>query len=742
MRNKVTSSQDFNSHCHLEKKRAAHSVSWLTFLLTLFFFINFYSSFAQQLTKIDEFEKKLQNANDAKTKIEILTKLGELYLRAEPSKARKYCLSALELSNKTNNSKGKINSYNTIGNSYYLEGDYNNSLDYYLKALKIVEEIGDKKGIANSMMGIGNIYSAQGNNKLSLEYQLKSLTIREELNDKDGISACYNNIGIIYTDLQEYDKALDYQLKSLKLKQELSDKKGISSNLGNIGAIYYQQGNYTLAMEYQQKAFEIRKDLNNKKGIAMSFVDIGNIYEKEGKYEDAIQSQLNAVKTAKEVGYKVALKGAYLSLSSVYEKLNNTKDALEYYKLFTTIKDSIFNKENSSKLIEMQTKFDTDRKEKEIALLTKGHEIQSLQAKQQQFELEKQKLETARRRRETEFKGSELQSEKLKNEAKNKEIKIQEAEVKNQKMMRKVVSGGLLIACLFAFVLFIGIRQKHKANKNLEYKNNEIAEAYKIIETSRDQIAEKNKNITDSINYAKRIQQAILPSKEEMDKSLKEYFILYKPKDIVSGDFYFYAERNEKIIVAVADCTGHGVPGAFMSMIGNDILNQIIMENGITQPSHILNHLNKGVKRALKQESVNSETTDGMDIGICSIDIKSRKVEFAGAMRPLYYSSNEFYKVAGDTASIGGYTEEDYQFTNHELNLNSGDTIYIFSDGYVDQFGGEKGKKFMTKNLKNLLERIAKKTMDEQYHILNQTLNDWTKETEQVDDILVMGIKI
>ena len=740
MPNTNTTSQYFNFH--IERNRAILSAPWLVLLLVLFFFINFNTSIAQQPSKIEEFEKKLQNSSDTKSKIEILNKLGELYLRTEPSKARKYCLSALELSQVTNNYQGKINSCNTIGNSYYLEGDYNNSLYYYLKTLKIVEEIGDKKGIANSMMGIGNIYSAQGNNKLSLEYQLKSFKIREELNDKDGISACYNNIGIIYMDLQEYEKALDYQLKSLKLKQELGDKKGISSNLGNIGAIYYQQGNYPLAMEYQQKAFEIRKDLNNKKGIAMSFIDIGNIYEKESKYEDAVQSQLNAVKTAKEVGYKVALKGAYMSLSSVYEKLNNTKDALEYYKLFTAVKDSIFNKENSSKLIEMQTKFDTDRKEKEIALLTKGREIQSLQAIQQQFELENQKFETARRRREIEFKGNELQSERLKNEAKNKEIKIQEAEVKNQKMMRNFVAGGLFIACLFAFVLFVGIRQKHKANKNLEHKNNEIAEAYKIIEISRDQIAEKNKNITDSINYAKRIQQAILPSKEEMNKTLKEYFILYKPKDIVSGDFYFYAERNEKIIVAVADCTGHGVPGAFMSMIGNDILNQIIMENGITRPSEILNHLNKGVKRALKQESVNSETIDGMDIAICSIDIKSRKVEFSGAMRPLFYSSYEVYKVAGDNASIGGYTEEDYQFTNHDLNLNSGDRIYIFSDGYVDQFGGEKGKKFMTKNLKNLLENITKKNMDEQHQILNQTLNDWTKETEQVDDILVMGIKL
>ncbi len=708
-------------------------------MLCVFLSFSFYS---QQNPKIADYEKKLQTTSDVKSKIEIFNSLGELYLRTEPSKARKYSLEALELSNKTGNQKGKINSCNTIGNSYYLEGNYHSSLEYYLKSLKLVEAMGDKKGIANSLMGVGNIYSAQGNYKLSLEYQLKSLKIREELNDKDGISGCYNNIGVIYMEMEEYDKALEYQQKSLKMKQEAGDRKGTSSNLGNIGSIYYQFGNYPLAMEYQLKAYEIRKELNNKKGIAMSLIDIGNIYEKEKKYPDAIRSLESAVKTAKEVGYKVALKGAYLGLSSAYEKIDSTKKALDYYKLFTAIKDSIFNKENSSKLIEMQTRFDSERKEKEIALLTKSHEIQLLQTKHQMYEIARQKMETKHRKKEIELKSQELQSEKIKSEAKNKEIAIQEAEVKNQRMMRNSVAGGLLFVCLLAALLIVGLRQKHKANKNLENKNNEIKEAYQIIETNRNQIAEKNKNITDSINYAKRIQEAILPSKEEMDRSFKEYFILYKPKDIVSGDFYFHARRGNKIVVAVADCTGHGVPGAFMSMIGNDLLNHIIIESGITKPAEILNQLNKGVKKALKQESLSSETKDGMDIAICLIDTETRHVEFAGAVRSLYYSSSGINKVAGDTTSIGGFTNEEHEFKNHQLDLSKGDTLYLFTDGYVDQFGGEKGKKFMTKNLRSLLSDISLNAMQEQQSVLNETFMSWKRDNEQVDDILVMGIKL
>jgi serine phosphatase RsbU (regulator of sigma subunit)/tetratricopeptide (TPR) repeat protein len=711
-------------------------------LLLSFFFCLFFSvsSFAQQ-PKIDELEKKLRIATNEKEKVQILNSLGDLYLRTEPSKARKYCMSALEITKRINDLKGRVNSCNTIGNSYYLEGNFDASLEYYLMALKINEETGDKKGIANGLMGIGNIYSAQGNSQRSLEYQMKSLKIREELGDKDGIAGCLNNIGIIYMDLKEYDKALDYELRSLKIKQELGDKKGTSSNLGNIGAIYYEQQNYGLALEYQQKAYEIRKELNNKKGIAMSFIDIGNIYEKQGKYAEAVESQLNAVKVAKEVGYKVALKSAYLGLSSAYEKLNDTKNALENYKLYTAMKDSIFNTENSSRLIEMQTRFDTDRKEKEIALLTKGREISELQSRQQQLELDRQRMEALQKTKEIELKETELQGEKLENEAKNKELKIQQAELEKQSIVRNFIIAGLVVACAFAILLFIGIRQKQRANRDLEKKNAQIAEAYEIIEINRDQIAEKNKNITDSINYASRIQKAILPSNEEIGRSLKDYFILYKPKDIVSGDFYFYGERNNRVVVVVADCTGHGVPGAFMSMIGNDILNQIIIEKGITTPSEILGLLNKGVKKALKQESTKSETGDGMDIALCSIDLKNNKLEFAGAMRPLYHASGEICKINGDKASIAGATDDNYQFKNNVIDLKPGDSVYLYTDGYLDQFGGDKGKKFMAKNFKNLLSGIYHKPMAEQQKILDSTLTQWAREREQVDDILVMGIK-
>lgn len=365
----------------------------------------------------------------------------------------------------------------------------------------------------------------------------------------------------------------------------------------------------------------------------------------------------------------------------------------------------------------------------------------NLQAIQQQLELDKQKMEAVQKTKEIELTGKELHFQKLENEAKNKELKIQQAEVDKQRMMRNSVTGGLLLVCALAFLLIIGIRQKQKANKKLEYKNQQIEQASQIIERNRDEIAEKNKNITDSINYARRIQHALLPSHEEISKTLNDYFIFYKPKDIVSGDFYFYAQKNEKTIIAIVDGTGHGVPGAFMGMIGNDMLNHIIIEKGITKPAEILNHLNKSVKKALKQESGNSETIDGMDIALCTIDLKNKKLEFAGAMRQLFHVNKELVEIPGDKASIGGFTNENYQFSNHEVDLQQGDAIYIFTDGYVDQFGGESGKKFMSKNFKNLITSIQHKEMPEQNEIISNTFSEWIHGSIQIDDILVMGIR-
>jgi len=270
-----------------------------------------------------------------------------------------------------------------------------------------------------------------------------------------------------------------------------------------------------------------------------------------------------------------------------------------------------------------------------------------------------------------------------------------------------------------------------------------------IVKERTQEITEKNFQlnevligIRDSISYAKRLQDAILPKKNEIDKLFKESFIFFKPRDIVSGDFYWAAKKKNHKIFIVADCTGHGVPGAFVSMLGYNLLNQIVLEKGIVDCSEILNRLNIGVQGALKNEQSINNSNDGMDISICSIS-NENKLFFAGAHRPLLIvRNNELFELKGDKRAIGGRTELDYSFKNHEFQLQKGDMLYMFSDGYADQFGGLNGKKFLTKKLKELLRSTAVKSTHEQKKIIENSFNKWKGNLDQLDDVLLVGIKV
>ncbi len=283
----------------------------------------------------------------------------------------------------------------------------------------------------------------------------------------------------------------------------------------------------------------------------------------------------------------------------------------------------------------------------------------------------------------------------------------------------------------------------------IRYRTAKIEQEKKVLEQKVEErtaeLAQKNHDITSSIQYAKRIQQAILPTKEQIQKYFPESFVLFKPKDIVSGDFYWFAEKNGRSIAACVDCTGHGVPGAFMSMIGANLLNQIILENGITEPAAILYELNQGVRAALKQGIQSEiETTDGMDIAICSIDLEKRELQFSSALRHLIIlSDNNIEKISGDKFPIGGsHMQADQAYTNHTKFLKKGDMLYMFSDGYADQFGGDRGKKLMIKRMYDSLMNVHIMPMLEQRVLLEKSFEDWKGAHSQVDDVLVIGIRV
>ena len=262
------------------------------------------------------------------------------------------------------------------------------------------------------------------------------------------------------------------------------------------------------------------------------------------------------------------------------------------------------------------------------------------------------------------------------------------------------------------------------------------------LEISKQEIELKNKSITDNINYAQRIQSAILPDIKLIYKTLEQSFILFLPKDIVSGDFYSFAERNGRVLLIAGDCTGHGVSGAFMSMIGSSLLNQIINEKGVDEPALILTMLNRLVIEALKQGE--NESNDGMDISICSFDLAKNELQYAGANRPLWLLRNNTIEVfRPDKFPIGGLqAAKDRSFTNQTIQLTKNDTLYIFTDGYADQFGGQNGKKLMTAKFKEMLLAIQYKGMREQENYLRTYFENWKQENEQVDDVLVIGVRV
>ena len=382
--------------------------------------------------------------------------------------------------------------------------------------------------------------------------------------------------------------------------------------------------------------------------------------------------------------------------------MNSTKilrNSLDFYKQYVTVKDSMLNETSTKQIAEMESKYGSEKKQREIESLQQKNDIELL-------------------------------------------------ENSKKRTVRNSIIAGFDSCIADGFTDFTTVTLvKKKANDQLSEQNVLIEEKNRNLQMANSIIEEKNKNITDSINYAKRIQEAILPPKELKYKLFPDAFVLFQPRDIVSGDCTFIGlrKKNGKKLIAAVDCTGHGVPGAFMSMIGNAFLNQIVNEKGIVTPSKILDSLREMIITSLKQN--NTENKDGMDMTVCSFDEKNAVVEFAGANNPLWKfskTSNEFIfqEIKGDKQPIGLYEGAAVPFTNHVIQLKKDDSIYIFTDGYADQFGGDKGKKFKYKNLQKLISSVQHQSMKEQENTLQIQLDDWKGNLEQVDDVLIIGIRI
>jgi serine phosphatase RsbU (regulator of sigma subunit) len=478
-----------------------------------------------------------------------------------------------------------------------------------------------------------------------------------------------------------YPKALEYFYEGQTIKEELGDKYGISNYLQSIGNIFSMQEEYSRALNYYQSAREQKEEIEDKSGMCLLLNAMGKVYLQTKNYSRALEYTLESLELARELNLVDAQKDVHKQLSDIYFTLGSYRKAYENHMLYKELYDSIYNVQEITRLA--------------------GLELQYM------YEKEKQAIEL----------------EQLKKDA------ILAEEAKQQKLFR----NSLIIGFILMATLFFAIHRSYLQNRR----------SHRILEEQKHEIEFQNNKITDSITYAQRIQSAVFPPVEKRKGILPDHFIMHRPCDIVSGDFYWMAKKDGRVIIAVADCTGHGVPGAFMSMLGVAFLCEIVNKKASVYANGILNQLRGRVIHALHQTGKKDEANDGMEMALCIIDFDQRKLQYSGAYRPLYIvRKNELMEIKADKMPIGIYAGRRRTFTNHEVELAQDDCIYLSTDGYADQFGGPNRKSFKSKYLKELLLKIHQKEMREQHRILETTIEEWRRDVEQIDDMLLLGIRV
>ena len=723
-----------------------------------------------QTYKIDSLLNVINSEKNDSLKIKNLLLVSEYYVNESPAKAIYFANKAKNIALILKNDILYAQCMREIGWYYYNLGDYNNSLINFFNALKVYKPT-EYKYTSAVLSNIGDVFLVQKNFDKAMQYYIKALKIDEKIKNKKGIAVLLGNIGIVYEEQKDYDNAMIYLFNSLNINQDLlkeaikknnkdeilENKREISIKFGNIGNLYISKLDFKnlskkerdnlsdKSLFYTLKGLEIDYELNRKSGIATKLGNIGILYLKTKNYnvsENYFKKALLISDSIKAIDLMIEW---HKNLSRVYEETNQLDKSLKHYKKHIELRDSINNIDNIKKIttLELTYKFN-----KRIAF-------------------EKAKRDNI--------------------------ILLTQAEKRKQKIVIYSIISGLLLVVVFAGFIFRSLRitrkQKNiiekqkqlvdKKNSMLNQQNEEISTQRDEIEAQRDlvtiqkeHIEEIHKEVTDSINYAKRIQEADLPVSAPARAVLGEHFILFKPKDIVSGDFYWATQITTSghaplLIVAVADCTGHGVPGAFMSMLGISFLNEIVRKQEVTQANRVLNELRKEVINALQQKGKTGEQKDGMDISMLVVNTATNECQWAGANNPLYIVSSTqsavgsrqsavsigtedcglktedcgLIEIKGDKMPIAIYERMD-EFTNHEIQLQKSDTIYLMSDGYEDQFGGPHNKKFKSKQLKELLLSNCTQPMSEQKEILEKAINEWIGTGEQIDDITILGLKV
>jgi len=595
---------------------------------------------------------------------------------------------------------------------------------------------------------LGNIYAQNPvtipiENLQEIEKLDKQILIFKNNGELNLAASSLNKIAYLYWNHSEYQKALDYFLESVQINEKLGNTNGLKALYNNIAILYSDLNNCGEAAKYFRRSYEISKITNNKEEQVNSIINIAIANAECADYNNAITQLKQALIIAKELNDLYALRNIYGQMAENYEKLGNTEQSFEYFGLFSTFDQHVRNLEQKEREMAQQQQISDYQSRTKIAEQVANYKEEQLQ----------HSISELKRTTDSLHMVEQISAQrKLKLEAQELALKEKEARLKLAAQFRNTVIVGFLILLGFSILVLWLYFQKRKVNALLELQNrqlqlqkDEILNQKHELEKVNIQLQIKNLQILDSITYAKKIQEAILPYQNSIHKILPDSFIFYRPRDIVSGDFYWFSEQNNKIFIAAVDCTGHGVPGAFMSMIGNTLLNEIIIEKKIAQPSKILRKLNTSIVHILNQtESREEVQDDGMDITLCVIDLEKNQLELACANHyALVYQDGVCNEITGNVYAIGGIfaLKEEQEFEDHLIEIKKGTTLYMLSDGFQDQFGGEDNRKFMTDNFKKLISSVQQYPMEQQQTILAETFDTWRGNQKQIDDILVIGIR-
>lgn len=666
-------------------------IIWPYLCLLLWLGPNFSLAQSQETKeKVSGLEEKLSSTKGA-DRITIFLELSELVGNYDSKKGKQYAEEALKLSKELKRPKEEVISLINIGNYLYSESIYPEAMRLYSEAYNVASRVKEARMKAHALNNIGNVLRKQSNPKDALEYYQQALEIYEEEGFEYGMADVYNNMSLVYGMGGDHRKAIELLLQVELIRQNIKDSKGLITCWNNLGDNYADLNDFAKANYYQQKARENAENIDDKRNLSYIFNSLGRLNAMQNKFRAAKRYFEKSISYSKQLNRKFNLAESYNGLMQIHQRQMNYDSAFYYQSLYHGLKDSLFNIKNNNLINSLQ----------------ESVELAAWQAEVEQLNKEKA----------------------------------------NARIVSVLLSLLLIISVGGVIIIVRTNSRMKKINKELKQSNESIKEQNLRISSQNALIEKKSMEMDSSLRYAGILQRNMLPIRRGLGDVFEEYFVLLEPKSSVSGDIYWYYSNGENDVVAALDCRGHGVPGALTSVLATKLLEKIVVNQHITKPDEILRHMHESLLASATTDYSGSEGYRfGIDMSVMTVDRTSNQLCLSSAMHNMLVTkgNEQIIYAKGNRLTLGSnYVVESLEnLEYHELPIEKGMTIYMFSDGYPDQFGGPLQAKFGTKRLRNLFIEISNRSLEAQKHILKQEMFEWMGGSEQIDDMLVIGVRL